>query len=215
MDAAMENLFFYPMIPGNEDVMISGNVDVLETGEGTGKYNNRLDPESEHLSCFIGGLYALGGRLFENTEYLEAGGKLARGCMYAYKSFQTGIMPERYNMVLCPDRQKKCKWDEERWVEEREKRAQWKEHLPKGFTTAKDPRYILRPEAIESVFVLWRITGDEQYREAAWEMFEAIVNATDTKYGNAPIEDVSVKGTKQSNDNMEVSTFRFLNGLKH
>ena len=205
MDTAMENLFFYPMIPGKEDVMISGNVDVLETGEETGEFVPRLDPESEHLSCFIGGLYALGGRLFENTDYVDVGGKLARGCMYAYDSFQTKIMPERYNMVLCPDRKKKCKWDDDLWVEERRKRPQWKEHLPKGFTTAKDPRYILRPEAIESVFVLWRVTGEERYREAAWQMFQAVVNATDTVYGNAPIEDVSIKGTKQTDDNMEVS----------
>ena len=49
----MNNLFFAPMIPGNEDILISGNVDVHEDGPS-------LDPESEHLSCFIGGLFALG-----------------------------------------------------------------------------------------------------------------------------------------------------------
>ncbi|KAF2706623.1 glycoside hydrolase family 47 protein [Pleomassaria siparia CBS 279.74] len=194
MNTAMNNLFFRPMTPGSEDILISGNCDVLEDGP-------HLDPESEHLSCFIGGLYALGGRLFENDAYLEAGVKLTRGCMYAYKSMPSGIMPERYNMIKCSST-KSCKWNEDTWISERVKRKEYKEHLPKGFTTAKDPRYILRPEAIESVFILWRITGKEEFREAAWEMFQAVVKATDTKYANAAIEDVTVVGSKQT-DYME------------
>ncbi|KAF2472138.1 seven-hairpin glycosidase [Lindgomyces ingoldianus] len=198
MDTSMNNLFFRPMVPGNEDILISGNCDVIDY-EGTP--TPRLDPESEHLSCFIGGLFALGGRLFENEAYLQTGAKLARGCIYAYKSFPTGIMPERYNMMLCPDI-KNCKWDEEQWVSERAKRKEWVEHLPKGFTTAKDPRYILRPEAIESVFVLWRITGRDEFREAAWDMFQAVANATDTPFANAAVSDVTVVGSQQQ-DYME------------
>lgn len=197
MDTAMDNLFFRPMIPGNEDILISGNLDVLDSGK-------RLDPESEHLSCFIGGLYALGGRLLENDKYLDAGEKLARGCAYAYKSFPTGIMPERYNMVKCPgpDPKKVCKWDEALWVTERGMRPEYRDHLPKGFTTAKDPRYILRPEAIESVFILWRITGKEEWRETAWNMFQAVANATETAFANAAVMDVTVVGSQQE-DYME------------
>ncbi|KAJ4367371.1 hypothetical protein N0V83_006952 [Neocucurbitaria cava] len=197
MDTAERHLFFRPMIPGNEDILISGNVDILEDGP-------TLDPESEHLSCFIGGLYALGGRLFNSKKYLDTGAKLARGCAYAYRSFPTGIMPERYNMVLCPgpDPRKPCAWDEEHYTTAAAERVQYKSYLPKGFTTAKDPRYILRPEAIESVFILWRITGDAVWRETAWEMFQAVVNATDTRYANAAIMDVNVIGSKQE-DYME------------
>ena len=29
--------------------------------------------------------------------------------------------------------------------------------------------YILRPEVIESYFVLWRVTKDPKYREWGWE----------------------------------------------
>lgn len=197
MDTAINHLFFRPMTPKQDDILISGNCDVLENGPS-------LDPESEHLSCFIGGLYALGGRLFSNATYLDAGAKLARGCIYAYKSFPTGIMPERYNMVKCPgpDPKKPCKWDEDLYAAECEKRTQYRKTLPKGFTTAKDPRYILRPEAIESVLILWRITGEEEYREAAWDMFQAVANATDTEFANAAIDDVNTVGSKQT-DYME------------
>jgi mannosyl-oligosaccharide alpha-1,2-mannosidase len=197
MDTAMDQLFFRPMTPGNEDILISGNCDVLDEGP-------RLDPESEHLSCFIGGLYALGGKLFNNDEYLETGAKLARGCAYAYKSFPTGIMPERYNMALCPgaSHRKGCAWDEAFFLAETTKRREYKPDLPKGFTTAKDPRYILRPEAIESVFILWRITGDPWFRETAWDMFEAVSKATATQYANAAVLDVNHIGSKQE-DYME------------
>jgi mannosyl-oligosaccharide alpha-1,2-mannosidase len=197
MDTAIDNLFFRPMTPTNEDILISGNCDVL--GD-----KKRLDPESEHLACFIGGLYALGGRLFENDKYLDTGAKLTRGCIYAYKSFPTGIMPERYNMVKCPGEDPKdaCKWDDNLWLIGHQKRPEYKEHLPKGFTTAKDPRYILRPEAIESVFILWRITGQKEYRDAAWAMFEAVANATDTDLANAAINNVGVVGSKKA-DYME------------
>jgi mannosyl-oligosaccharide alpha-1,2-mannosidase len=74
--------------------------------------------------------------------------------------------------------------------------------LPKGFTTAKDPRYILRPEAIESVLILWRITGDSWWREVAWDMFEAVAKATETPYANAAVLDVTVLGSEKE-DYME------------
>lgn len=188
MDTAIENLFFRPMIPTEDDILISGNCDVLEDGP-------HLDPESEHLSCFIGGLYALSGRLFDSTKYLDIGAKLARGCAYTYKAFPSGIMPERYNMVRCAghDHLAPCPWDESVFEAESLRRPEHRPNLPKGFTTAKDPRYILRPEAIESVFILWRITGDVWWRETAWEMFEAVAKATETEYANAAVLDVTVK----------------------
>ena len=33
---------------------------------------------------------------------------------------------------------------------------------------------LLRPEAVESLFVLWRLTGEQRYREWGWRIFEAI-----------------------------------------
>ena len=32
---------------------------------------------------------------------------------------------------------------------------------------------IQRPETVESLFILWRITGDVKYREWGWKIFEA------------------------------------------
>lgn len=37
-----------------------------------------------------------------------------------------------------------------------------------------DSKYKLRPETVESLFVLYRFTGDKKYRDKAWEIFQAI-----------------------------------------
>jgi mannosyl-oligosaccharide alpha-1,2-mannosidase len=47
------------------------------------------------------------------------------------------------------------------------------------------------PEAIESVFYLYRLTGSPHWREAGWTMFLAIDAATSTEYGNSAIDDVT------------------------
>lgn len=47
-----------------------------------------------------------------------------------------------------------------------------------------------RPEAIESVFILYRITGDQRLQDAAWRMFTSIENMTRTDIAHASIQDV-------------------------
>ncbi|KAI1633085.1 endoplasmic reticulum mannosyl-oligosaccharide 1,2-alpha-mannosidase [Biscogniauxia mediterranea] len=182
---AGKRLFFRPMVPNNESILIPSSGRVTQDGRVI------LDEETEHLACYIGGTYALAGRLLGAKEYVNIGEKLALGCVYGYKSFPTGMMPERVNMVACESIED-CEWNETRFDKEKIKRREWKDHLPLGFTTAKDPRYILRPEAIESVFILYRITGDPAWQEIGWDMFTAIVNGTKTETGtHAAVQDVT------------------------
>ncbi|KAG5957590.1 hypothetical protein E4U58_005770 [Claviceps cyperi] len=213
MEAATAHLFFRPMVPLEDDILIAGNVDVSGDGE------TPLDPESSHLVCFIGATMALGGRLLGQPEHVETGAKLAKGCAYAYASFPIGVMPEMYNMVACEPRlASNCSWDEVKWEQERKKRKQWKPHLPKGFTTAKDPRYLLRPEAIESIFILYRITGKQEYQETAWTMFQAVHKASQAKYGHAAISDVTIpfeESTKEVNQEDYMESFWLAETLKY
>ena len=41
--------------------------------------------------------------------------------------------------------------------------------------------YLLRPEAVESFFILHQLTGDPTYREWGWEAFQAIERFCKTK----------------------------------
>jgi mannosyl-oligosaccharide alpha-1,2-mannosidase len=50
-----------------------------------------------------------------------------------------------------------------------------------------------RPQAIESLFYLYRITGDVKYQDFAWKMFTAIESATRTELSYGSIPDVTQK----------------------
>jgi mannosyl-oligosaccharide alpha-1,2-mannosidase len=63
--------------------------------------------------------------------------------------------------------------------------------IPQGFAVIRDTRYLLRPEAIESVFIMYRITADPAYLEHAWDMFTAVVAASRTPYANGQVRDVT------------------------
>jgi hypothetical protein len=53
------------------------------------------------------------------------------------------------------------------------------------------PHYLLRPEAVESFFVLYHLTGDPVYREWGWEVFQAIERYCRTEGGYGSLKDVS------------------------
>jgi mannosyl-oligosaccharide alpha-1,2-mannosidase len=65
--------------------------------------------------------------------------------------------------------------------------------LPVGMTRLTSRAYILRPEAIESVFYMYRITGEQRWRDIGWTMFQAIDKATRTDIAHASIHDVTVQ----------------------
>ncbi|ORY12709.1 glycoside hydrolase [Clohesyomyces aquaticus] len=200
MKTAIRHTLYRPMTPDNADILMSGFV----RAEGS---EANLYPEMQHLVCFAGGMFALGGKIFSNEEHVTIGRKLADGCVWAYKAMPHGIMPEISHLYACPNTTDACPWDEQIWKDEVGRRADAGTEkdplqnianlrLPKGFTAINDRRYILRPEAIESVFVLYRITGQQQWQAAAWDMFTSIQQNTQTDLGNAALLDVSVSDSK-------------------
>ncbi|OOG00425.1 glycoside hydrolase family 47 protein [Aspergillus carbonarius ITEM 5010] len=86
------------------------------------------------------------------------------------------------------------------------------ERLPPGVTRLVNRKYILRPEAIESVFIMFRLTGDNYWREKGWEMFEAVSKYTRTELANSVIEDVTVENPKMLD---EMQSFWLAETLKY
>jgi mannosyl-oligosaccharide alpha-1,2-mannosidase len=60
----------------------------------------------------------------------------------------------------------------------------------KPFSEVNDSRYVLRPEAIESIFYMYRMTGERKYQDIAWDMLQAIDASTRTEFGNAALSDM-------------------------
>lgn len=46
-----------------------------------------------------------------------------------------------------------------------------------------------RPEAIESIFVMYRITGERSLQDASWRIFQNIERYTKVKNGHAALQD--------------------------
>lgn len=205
-EAAIQHAFYRPMLPDNADVLMSGHVHADEPGQ------SYIDPEGQHLACFAGGMLALGGTLIDNASHVELGRKLTDGCVWAYRNSELGIMPESFYATPCESIET-CEWDDAKWHADVIKHAGddaslsvadiiEKNRLRPGFSDIHDRRYILRPETIESVFILYRITGDEQLREDAWQMFTSINKATVTEFANAALSDMTDPSAPKS-DSME------------
>ncbi|KAK4697695.1 hypothetical protein P7C71_g404, partial [Lecanoromycetidae sp. Uapishka_2] len=213
--AAMNHVFFQPMVPDNRDILISGSAWVKDDTKEVVSESN-----GQHLSCYAGGMVGLGAKMFDHSEHMNMARKLVDGCIWTYDNMPSGIMPERFGMVAC-EMNAECNWDEKIWRQGVLSRAQrpedddgnlsnmtdtqlidWQiktKHLKPGFADINDPRYLLRPEAIESVFVHYRLSGEFDLLDAAWRMFEAIDNQTKTEYANAAIQDVTVENSEKEN----------------
>jgi mannosyl-oligosaccharide alpha-1,2-mannosidase len=217
MQTIKSNILFKPMTTAGERLLLSGNV------RAYGPSAIHLEPRGQHLACFAGGMIALGARLFNQPEDISVARDLVNGCIWAYESMPTGIMPETFHVIPCSgESTTACHWNQTKWgtemmlrnshdeeeldlsipYDERIRAKSQRLRLPMGFSAIGDRRFVLRPEAIESIFVLYRITGDEGLRDAAWKMFENIQTVARTDIAYAAIEDVTDINTTKA-DSME------------
>lgn len=184
-ETLIKELIFRPMLPKNNDILLVGK----RYTNGSGLF----DPEMEHLACFAGSMFSLAGRIMENETHVDIGRKLTDGCVWAYNSTPTYIMPEAMTVFPCPSLQP-CEWNETAW-----RQSTTSTDLPLGIIEVDNPKYLLRPEAIESVFYMYRLTGDAKYQDIAWNMYKSITRHTLAPYGFAELGDVMQVPAPQQN----------------
>ncbi|KAK4495811.1 hypothetical protein PRZ48_013079 [Zasmidium cellare] len=141
------------------------------TYDGTVTNNN-----SEHLACFDGGMFLLGGMVLKEQKYTDFGLQLVNSCEDTYSQTLTGIGPESFswNTTDIPANQTAFY----------EKAGFW---ITNG-------NYILRPEVIESFYYAYRVTGDRKYQDYAWNAIQAINATTRVGSGFSSINDVNAAG---------------------
>ncbi|KAL2180357.1 glycoside hydrolase family 47 protein [Thermothelomyces heterothallicus CBS 202.75] len=158
-------------------------------GERPGGLGGDLSPKMDHLVCFLPGTIALAvtGGLTERearklptwTEQDEADMQLARELMHTcwgmYKFMATGLAAEityfKIDNPPLPESAPHKAPDEF----DPSPDAEWR----KDFEVRPfDSHNLQRPETAESLFYMWRITGDIKYREWGWEMFKSFMNYT-------------------------------------
>lgn len=175
--------------------------DLMFTGIAT-RHSNvgdvTFEPRIEHLGCFAGGMFGLAARVFNRPSDFVIGEALTNGCVWSYQAGPLGLMAETYTALPCPLLDgSPCEFNQSTWeVDKKDPRncrardCGNNDNFPPGIVSVSDARYLLRPEAIESVFYYWRMTGNEYWRDVGWEMFTAVRKHTRSSYAHASIEDV-------------------------
>ncbi|ODN95851.1 mannosyl-oligosaccharide alpha-1,2-mannosidase [Cryptococcus wingfieldii CBS 7118] len=156
-------------------------------------------PKQDHLVCFLGGSFLLGvtdgGKKEVDWEKLDKrdeedfliGQGIVESCMKTHET-ATGLAPEIAMFV--------------QWSDDRASDLDWY-IKPNQNGVLIDGRNILRPETVESLFLAYRVTGDQKYRDWGWKVFQAFNKwCRVEKGGYAGIEDVQAMPPKQL-DRME------------
>ena len=138
------------------------------------KTGGSISDQFDHLVCFMGGTLAFGSEEMHKDDALkkkhfEFGKELTESCYSIYQSTPTHLAPEIV------------------YFSRTDKRNDFEIH-------SRDKFNILRPETVESIFYLWRITGEEKYKKWGYKIFSAFRKYTRRdECGYASINDVTVK----------------------
>jgi endoplasmic reticulum Man9GlcNAc2 1,2-alpha-mannosidase len=159
-------------------------------GERPQGLSKSLSPKMDHLVCFMPGTIALavtGGQSVaeaktrlgsdwtsKQDEDLHLAKELMKTCWGMYKATATGLAPEiAYFRIDDPPRP---------WIAgsaapvshlfDEPNDTEWRQDYD---IHSNDVHNLQRPETVESLFYLYRITGDPIYREWGWEMFESFI----------------------------------------
>ncbi|KAL1624908.1 mannosyl-oligosaccharide alpha-1,2-mannosidase [Diplodia seriata] len=194
----------------------SANLTVL--GERPSGLDGNLSPKIDHLVCFLPGTIALGateGKTLEEARRspswgekqesdMELARELMKTCWGMYKVTATGLAPEiTYFKVDDPPRMWESYADKVMSPAELDEtnEGDWKSDYD---IKPADTHNLQRPETVESLFYMWRITGEVKYREWGWEMFQSFVKYTLVEDGSGftSINDVT-NPSPPARDNME------------
>ncbi|XP_060946939.1 mannosyl-oligosaccharide 1,2-alpha-mannosidase IA [Limanda limanda] len=125
-----------------------------------------LEHKMGHLTCFAGGMMALGadGAPGDKTGHqMEMAAEIARTCHESYVRTALKLGPEAFRF--------------DGGVE--------------AIATRQNEKYfILRPEVIETYMYMWRFTHDPKYREWGWEAVQALEKHCRLEGGYSGVRDV-------------------------
>ncbi|KAK2159061.1 hypothetical protein LSH36_159g03014 [Paralvinella palmiformis] len=147
--------------------------------------------DMEHLACFLPGTLALGyqaGLRYEN--HLKMAENLTYTCYQMYARMPTGLSPEVVTMNINSN-------DKDDF-----------------FVMTSSAFNLQRPETIESIFYMYRVTKDPKYRQWGWKIFQAFEQYTRLQDGGyASIS--NVKNAKDPGYRDKMETFYLAETLKY
>lgn len=134
---------------------------------GIGKKTSRgVRMVVEHLQTFVGGMVAIGavnGNPHASDD-LNFAAKLVKGYYDTYQYFPGGIAPDLIEFN--------------------------ENNMSADPIKVIDDEYKMRPETVESIYVMWKLTGEQKYRDYAWKIFQSLKKYCRTENGYSGIADV-------------------------
>ena len=147
-----------------------------------------FSPKMDHLVCFYPGNLALGYLYLSKTshpkdelaEMLKIADELTETCYQMYAQMETGLSAEI---------------------------AHFNYHDPNSkdlYVKEADRHNLLRPETVESLYYMFKVTHNKKYQEYGWKIFEAFEKYTKIESGGySSISDVTNPGNVRFRDKME------------
>ncbi|KAH8987771.1 glycoside hydrolase [Lactarius hatsudake] len=198
---------------------LTPNRSLLYVTDATVDLNGTFFPSHklEHLTCFLPATLALGAATLHDVppRHMWAARAFAHTCWVLYADSPSGLAPD---VVLMRSTQKSAPPSPfgDLWVTHLK---QWEQSGsqgdPPGVRSPESVRdtdtapeytpigksYLLRPETVESFYVLWRTTGDVMWRERGWEVFEALEREARVEGGGyASVENVEHIGGPKNDE---------------
>ncbi|KAI5701522.1 hypothetical protein M8J76_002154 [Diaphorina citri] len=157
------------------------NRDLVFVGElGAGpREHKKFNPKMDHLVCFLPGTLALGYHHGMPESHMSLAHQLLDTCYYMYADQPTFLSPEI---------------------------AYFNTENSKGadlYVHTNDAHYLLRPEFLESLFVMYQLTGNTTYQEWGWKIFQSIEKYCKTPSGYTSIGNVLDDRNVRPLDSME------------
>ncbi|PPR01327.1 hypothetical protein CVT24_006329 [Panaeolus cyanescens] len=181
--------------------------------------NGRFVHRLEHLSCFLPGVFALGAHMLpssalsdaERTMHLRAAKALGYTCAISYADQVSGLGPDEMSM---PGTGKLWIDEVEKWEKAGGEKSEKGEKGCPGLTEPEREgdsakwdyfnnwpnAYLLRPETVESIFVLYRVTKDIKWRERGYAIYQNIEKHAKTNHGYSSMHGVTQEHPSQIND---------------
>lgn len=186
---------------------------IAELPQGIG---GSRSPKMDHLVCFLPGSIAIGATegLTEaearklptwspqKEEQMSLARELMKTCWAMYAVTESGLAPEISWFEADSDSLKpRSQSQRQSWPRSSNNKDAWKKDF---IIKPADAHNLQRPETVESLFLMFRVTNDPIYRKWGWEIFQAFQKHTLVPDGEGytSLHDVTQSSPPQR-DNME------------
>lgn len=143
--------------------------------------HGRFSAKMDHLVCFLPGTLALGVHHGLPADHMDLARALMETCYQMNQQMETGLSPEIAHFNMYP-------------------RADHKDVEVKP----ADRHNLLRPETVESLFYLYRVTRDRKYQDWGWEILQSFNKYTRVPSGGySSINNVQNSHKPEPRDKME------------